>query len=366
MFAEAVFKMAIITAVVLLILLVPGVLAGNIQGVALNNTLTLGYLVPWEQGITFGPYLGSAIILGIQEVHLRGLLSEYKIEWVLRDDYCEPQRGMQVTVDIWNSVSDLDGFIGSVCSVVCQAQSLLAASWGIPHIAWGCGSDVLSKKEVYPTFTRMIGTYIARAAIFDSLADVFGWKRIGIISTQEDPFNSQGKAIMEDMRKHGKEVILQVIETSVRGDQIDADSLATLTKVMENMKKKVHIFIVMTYSDDFKNILITALDLGMMSGEYVFITNEDILSILGSPQSWSQADQLMYNGLIAIGGHEPSGQQYDAFLQNVIDDLQDPQFDHLPHLPADASIDKVNIYAGISNVKYPLKLYTQKTLSIDS
>ncbi len=354
MFEEPVFKMAIITAVVLLILLVPGVLAGNIQGIALNNTLTLGYLVPWEQGVTFGPYLGSTIILGIQEVHLRGLLSEYEIEWVLRDDYCEPRRGMQVTVDIWNSVSDLDGFIGSACSVVCQAQSLLAASWGIPHIAWGCGSDVLSNKEVYPTFTTMTGTFISRAPIFDQLADVFGWKRIGIISTQEDPFNSQGKAIRKDMMKHGKEVILHVVETTVRGDQIDAESMATLTKVMENMKKQVHILIVMTYFDDLKNILITALDLGMMSGEYVFITNEDILSGMGSPQSWSQTDQLMYNGLITIGIHEPSGQQYDAFLQNVIDYLQDPQFDHLLHLPADASIGKVNIYAGTSNVKYPL------------
>ena len=71
---------------------------GNVQGVAVNNTLTLGYLVPWAEDHEWeiGPYVGSAIILGIEEVHRRQLLPGYDIEWILRDDYCEKQRGMQV------------------------------------------------------------------------------------------------------------------------------------------------------------------------------------------------------------------------------------------------------------------------------
>ncbi len=71
-------------------------MGGNVRGVALNNTLTLGYLVPWKQGWVIGPYVGSSIILAIQEVKRRHLVGDYDIEWVMRDDHCQPQHGMQV------------------------------------------------------------------------------------------------------------------------------------------------------------------------------------------------------------------------------------------------------------------------------
>ncbi len=65
----------------------------TIMGVAVNNTLTLGFSLPWEHGWTVGPGAGAGIIVGIEEVHRRQLLPGYDIEWVFRDDHCEPQRG---------------------------------------------------------------------------------------------------------------------------------------------------------------------------------------------------------------------------------------------------------------------------------
>lgn len=311
-----------------------------------NSTLTLGYLIAWEQGWLGGPVMGSAIILGVEEVYRRNLLPGYQIEWVLRDDYCEPRRGMQVTVDIWDGVEHLHGFIGSLCGVVCQPQSLLAASLNIAVIGV-CTPNSLSDKDVYPTFTRVEGTYIAQAPGFDRLVDVFGWKKVGIIYTPENVYKDLSAATLKEMERNGKEVILQVVESTVKGDQMDVESLNDLRKAMDNMKSQVRVFLMFTYSVDLRNMLITALDLDMMNGEYVFITTEFTLDIIGTPQTYRpEADEFIYEALMAIGVVTPSGPQYDNFRQQVIDQFQDPRFDHLPTLPPDASIDEVNVYAG--------------------
>ncbi len=324
------------------------VLAGNIQGVALNNTLTLGYFVTWEIGAIIGPYVGSAIILGIQEVYDRDILPGYKIQWLLRDDYGEPRRGMQVAVDIWDSVEDLDGFIGPLCGAVVKPVSLLATAWGIPVISWGSTSQALTNKDIYPMYTSMSDTFASRAPVFDHMCEIFGWKRIGIICNQNEPFKSQGVALLKEIRRNNKDAEIQVVKRTWRGDQIDIASLEALKKVMEYMKSRVRIFIVLGTSIDLRNMLIMALDLNMMNGEYGFMSNfpPTINALRPNYDYRPEADAFIYNGLIVVERYLHSSPQYDLFRQNVIDAFQDPQFDHLPHLLPNASIGDVRPHAG--------------------
>ena len=67
-----------------------------------------------------GPLIGSAFLVGLEEVKRRRLLPGYEIEWVLRDSWCRPRRGMQMVIEIWDEVDDLDAIIGPGCSVVCE------------------------------------------------------------------------------------------------------------------------------------------------------------------------------------------------------------------------------------------------------
>ena len=66
----------------------------NVQGITVNNTLMLGYLLPWEREWLVPQTIGSAIIVGIEEVYKRQLLPGYEIDWTWRDTYCNPKRGM--------------------------------------------------------------------------------------------------------------------------------------------------------------------------------------------------------------------------------------------------------------------------------
>ena len=315
-----------------------------------RSQLTIAYFLPWMRGWPVGPQVGSANVLGIREIRKRGLLPDYDIEWVYRDTWCEPKRAMQMVVDAWSSVDRLDAIIGPGCSVTCQPLGLLAAFWNIPIISYDCSSPKLSDKSVYPTFSRTVGTKSARAPVYNWLVDMFNWTNIGIVSTPEDVYKISSADMKEEMEKYGKKVTLQTVDSTVKGKEVDKQKLEGMRNVFKTMKEYNRIFILMTYPLDLRNMLITAKDLGMMHGEYAFLTNEYALSEMDVEyHSYRpEIDSTIYNGIIGMGAYVPSGAKWEAFQQDVIDSLQEmePQFDGLPHLPPDASINEVPIYAG--------------------
>ena len=91
-----------------------GTTAGNVQGVAVNNTLTIAYSIPWSHDWAVGPVMGSAIVVGLEEVRRRQLLPGFDIEWVWRDSYCKPLHGIKMVIDMWSSVYDLDLLLGKL------------------------------------------------------------------------------------------------------------------------------------------------------------------------------------------------------------------------------------------------------------
>ena len=55
----------------------------------------------------------------------------------------------------------------------------------------------------------------------------------------------------------------------------------------------------------------------------------------------------IWNGLITTEPYYPTGYEWDQFAQEIIDEFQDPMWDFMPHLPADASTGEVDFYAGM-------------------
>ncbi len=334
----------LITVTVMVTLM--GVRGGNIQGSVTNRTLTLGYSMPWRQGWTVGQRIGSAIIVGIREVKRRQLLPGYEIEWIWRDSYCEPRRGMAMAVDIWASVEDLDGIIGDGCSVVCQPVSMLAASWGIPVVAWACTSGSLSDKTTYPTFTRVQGTWITLGPVFNALADMFNWNRVCILTTPEDIMKLTAEAFKSSMEDAGKHVTLRVVYTTVRGDVVDEDSMQALRDTMAQMKNEFRIFYIISYPTDVRNMLITALDEGMLNGQYVFATFEFAIDLGAVYNYRPDIDDIIYPGVLVVGVKKTYGPKYDQFLIDVLEAFQDPVFANLPHLGPNADVNVIDQYAG--------------------
>ncbi len=323
-----------------------GAHAANIQGVVLNNTLTIGYTIPWSHDWVAGPYMGSAIILGIETVNKRNILPGYELRWVWRNTKCKPRPGITETIDLWNSVEDLDVIIGDGCSVVCRPVGLLAAAWHIPMVSWACADAALSNKVTFPTFTRISGTWPALAPMFDRIADEFGWNRIGIVTTEEDLMKLTAEAVKKEMENNGKIVYYHLIESTVDGENINEENLADGTEIIRQLKYEVHIIYIFSHGADFRNLLIAAFDEDMLNGEYAFVGIE-ISLITGRHFKYRpETNPYTYNGIINTKIRKSSSPEYVTFARRVIEEFSNPAFDGVPHLPLSASTDEVDGHAG--------------------
>ncbi len=319
----------------------------NVQGKAVNNTLTLGFTLPWTKGWLLGPQIGAAVILGIHEVYNRDLLQGYDVEWIFRDSLCNAKTGMHNAVNMWSSVDDLDGIIGDGCSTVCQPVSLLAAAWGIPVVSWGCASPSLSNKHIYPTFSRTTGPFIYHGSVFNAIADRMNWTRIGILTTPEDIWKLSAEAIKEELEHNEKYVTFQVVAPAFTGGILVMDRFNALVNTISYMKQKVQIFIFLSYTAERRNMLIAAYDLGLLAGDHAFMVIGAANHLIDSAQTFRpDIDHLLINGLIGVELRTPSGQNYEEFLREVIVTFQDPIFDHLPHISPSTNIKDISFYAG--------------------
>ena len=261
-----------------------------------------------------GPQIGSAIILGIEEVQRRNILPGYSIEWVWRDSWCNSLRGMRMAVDMWKNAEDLDGIIGDGCSVVCQPLALLAASWGFPVISWGCTSGSLSDKNTYPTFTRVEGTWTILAPVMEAIAKQFNWTHFGIIYSQEDVFRITAEAVMRTLGSNNVSVVPQVIGNVMRGNSVNEKAQLAQQEILKSMKQKARIVVILLYPSELLHLMLNAEIVGMKNGEYAFILLQDTIT----------PSNPIFEGVIGVGTRRPSEPNFDAFLHRVIEAFQDP------------------------------------------
>ncbi len=291
-----------------------------------------------------GYSIGSAFVVGLEEVEKRQLLPGYKIEWVLRDTWCRSRRGMTMVVDMWNEVEDLDAIIGPGCSSACHPVGLLAAAWGIPVVSPSCAAALLSDKALYPTFSRVSGSASALAHFLDDLATLFNWTRIGIGA--EHDFQKTALTTKAIMERNGKIVFYHSIKTTMDGNKINWQNLEKLQDIVKSMKSEAKILYVLTYGSNFRNFLISAYDIGMMNGKYVYIGIDLEYLIKVKFNYRPELDKYIYNGMIRTASRKNAGPEYDAFSQRVIKAFQHPHFEGYSHLPLTANISEINSYAG--------------------
>lgn len=290
--------------------------------------------------------MGSALVVGLEEVQRRQLLPGYQLEFVWRDSWCKPKRGLQVIVEMWDSVEDLDVIVGAGCSGVCQPESLLAAGWGIPVVGYSCASLLLSDKSVYPTFSRVVAPWTTFAPMFDQFANMFNWTNVGIVTTNEDTMKQTAQATKAYMELRGKTVFYHLMETVVNGKDVNEENLQKQKEIVKVMKKETRIILIITYSNDVRMFLISALDEGMMNGQYVFLGIDVAYLPYTTFDYRPEVDHLIYTGLVTCQFRKNYGPEYDVFARRVIEAFETPAFASVPHLPLTADIEQVEVYAG--------------------
>ena len=76
--------------------------------------------------------------------------------------------------------------LGPYCDDVCTSVGLLAGRYKIPFITYGCESDELLDRDLYPTFLRTTGTFKDMSNFIKLIVQHFGWSRITFVSGRQD------------------------------------------------------------------------------------------------------------------------------------------------------------------------------------
>ncbi len=70
-------------------------------------------------------------------------------------------------------------------SSVCELAALVLGASDIPYISTGCTSSLLSDKQTFRTFSRVVGPRIDLAAVFLMVLQHMDWKRVCIITSTD-------------------------------------------------------------------------------------------------------------------------------------------------------------------------------------
>ena len=165
-----------------------------------DKIIHLGILGPWNKSIAIGSHCAGAILIAIdeiesdtntfREIHRAG--HNFTFTWV--DTQCHPSFGISLITQFFCKNNKVDAFIGPVCSVVCEPAGYLANYWRKPMISFGCQSDKLSDKSVYPTFARTFGRTL-NGPVYLRFLQTMNYKQVAIFSAHESVWISLAASI---------------------------------------------------------------------------------------------------------------------------------------------------------------------------
>lgn len=149
-----------------------------------EHEVKIGVLLPMTGYWPIGKTSASAITIAVDRINRDpSLLPGYKMTFLWNDSMCLAAEGLNQAVEF--HISGVDAIIGDGCDIICEPAAILAASWNLPMVSWGCESSKLSEKSIFQTFARTVGSFSKMGDLFLSVFHYFKWKRIGILASTE-------------------------------------------------------------------------------------------------------------------------------------------------------------------------------------
>jgi atrial natriuretic peptide receptor A len=82
-----------------------------------------------------------------------------------------------------------------VCEYVIAPVARYAGEWGIPVLTAGAQADAFLHKQLFPTLTRMMGSYRLVGEALRHILHVFGWKVAGLLYHNHGVGSSRGNSM---------------------------------------------------------------------------------------------------------------------------------------------------------------------------
>ncbi|KAM3591156.1 uncharacterized protein V6R79_023608 [Siganus canaliculatus] len=228
-------------------------------------TFKLALVGPWSCDPMFSRAMPTAAAnLALSRLRSDGSLSRgYHYDVKLLQEDCSTSKAL-------TELGDMEGYghayIGPFNPALCHAASLMTQHWEAGLASPGClDADWPNLPPITPP-SRVLFTVLR----------FFGWAHVGIISAPSDLWESTGQEVASALRALGLPIgPVVTVETKRNGGPHEA-----LRAIREADKVKVVILCMSSLligGEDQRELLLAALDMGMVSDGYVFIPYDALL-----------------------------------------------------------------------------------------
>jgi gamma-aminobutyric acid type B receptor len=213
-----------------------------------------------------GEYVSVGALPGVQIAldyinSERSILPGYSLHYSLAYSECNRSMAFASFHKQINFGPTKVGWIGSGCSIATEITAALTQYYNISHLSCVSSSPELRNRPRYRYYFQMLATEVLIAQGFYGIIQNFGWKRVGIISQDENLFTQSVDVLRQSLNRSE----VEVTEKRFRSD----DGIYSITQLFD---LRIRIYVLTMYSPHARNILCEAYRRGLRYPKYTFVT----------------------------------------------------------------------------------------------
>ncbi|XP_061102891.1 atrial natriuretic peptide receptor 1 [Conger conger] len=265
--------------------------------------------------------IGAGALVAIDAVNRSpDLLQGHRLEYDYMDDECSAVRGSGKVVSLQHQ-RNYSAFIGPCCSKVCSQIARLAAYWNIAVVSPICADQEFLEKKDFPTLTRVFGPFTKMGSFFVKICRNFGWKRIGIIHSNEPTWTMPAAGI----RYSAEDNNITVAAFKEFPDLDGRENASLSASILREVTAVARIIVISARGEMVRTFMMEAYKEGWINGDYVFFCLElfEQKDMFGN-FSWKRGDaydsmaRKAYTGLFRLSLYKPDDERYQNFSADVI------------------------------------------------
>uniref|UniRef100_A0A8C5Q0I2 Guanylate cyclase n=1 Tax=Leptobrachium leishanense TaxID=445787 RepID=A0A8C5Q0I2_9ANUR len=313
-----------------------------------SSKITLGFQAPWNISYPFSAQrLGSAIQLAIDRIEGEwgpSFLGNHTLDFVYADCGCNAKRSLSAFINQFQK-QEISALLGPVCPESAEVTGLLVSSWNIPMFGFVSQTQKLDDTILYDTYIKMVSPL---PRIVDALVKTlqhFGWTHIALFG------GSMKGSTWEKLDElwQSLEVLLPGNFTITGKIKYESGNSQSLQEKLQLVASVARIIVLLSNSEDARDILYEAERQGLTNGKYVFIMLQqyeisDFLSIADVLKPYEPVFMIAVN----------SNYSYISFMKQIYDKLKDAPF--YSEISSEDQVSPYSAYLHDSVLLYALGL----------
>lgn len=223
-----------------------------------------------------------------------------------------------------------DAFIGPGCEYVIAPVSRYAGAWKIPVLTAGAHAEAFQHKNLYPTLTRMMGSYTMVGVAISRMLEGFGWRRCGMIYHNNESSSGKGHSVCY-LTLAGIFSVLKEKDKDIPYKSFDEKNTTreNYIEMLQKLSMKSRIVVVCASPATVREIMLAADELNMVSsGEYVFF-NVELFSnmasaaslepwrVVGDSEERNERARRAFSAVLTVTTRTPHNDDYLRFSTQV-------------------------------------------------